>query len=320
MKILITGGAGFIGSYLTEHLLSEEHEVMVVDDLSTGNIENIAHLQENDNFEFYEGSILNYKLMLRLVTSCDIIYHLAAAVGVTYIIEHPLDSLITNVRGTEIVLDLAHVFRKKIFMSSSSEVYGKNGTSPFKESDDRILGAVTIPRWGYSCAKAFGEFLAVSYYKSKEVDVVIGRLFNICGPRQSGDYGMVIPRFIKQALKNEPITVYGDGNQVRSFTYITDAITAISLLMNQKKATGEIFNIGSSDSISIIYLAKKIKEMTQSSSEIIVTPYAQVYPEDFEDMLYRVPDIQKIKELTGFTPTIKLEEMLEKIITEHRGN
>ncbi|MCP4649355.1 MAG: NAD-dependent epimerase/dehydratase family protein [PVC group bacterium] len=317
MKILITGGAGFIGSHLAEYLLDQNHEVIVVDNLSTGSIENIAHLTEYDNFEFYEGSILNYKLMLRLVTSCECIYHLAAAVGVKYVVEHPLDSLIVNVRGTEIVLDLANVFRKKVFLASSSEVYGKNGTRPFQENDDRILGSIAVSRWGYSCSKAFDEFLAAAYYKSSKLDVVIGRLFNVCGPKQKGIYGMVIPRFIQQALNNQPITVYGEGTQIRSFTYITDAITAIEKLMSDSQAKGEVFNIGSPESISIMELAEKIKELCQSDSEIITVPYEEVYEGDFEDMLYRLPDISKLKAVTGFNPEVSLEEMLKKITKEY---
>lgn len=319
MKALITGGAGFIGSYLAESLLKKETEVFIIDDLSTGKRENISHLLEEKNFYFYEGNILDYKLMLKLVTSCDIIYHLAAAVGVKYVIEHPLDSLVTNVRGTEIVLELGNIFRKKIFIASSSEVYGKNGNGPLKETDDRILGRVTVPRWGYSCSKTFDEFLALAYYKCKSLPVIISRLFNICGPRQSSQYGMVIPRFVQQALKGEPITVYGDGTQVRSFTYVTDAIEALQLLMNTPRAEGEIFNIGSAESVSIVELAKKIRDLCNSNSQIVLVPYAKAFSDDFEDMLYRVPDISKIKQLTGFTPKYKLEEMLKVIIDNYRS-
>lgn len=318
MKALITGGAGFIGSYLAEKLLQEKNEVLVVDDLSTGKTENIVSFKAHKNFHFYEGSIMDYKLMLKLVTSCDCIYHLAAAVGVKYIIEHPLESLLTNVRGTEIVLELANIFKKRIFLSSSSEIYGKNSNHPLKETADRILGRVTVMRWGYSCSKTFDEFLALAYYKTKKLPIVIGRLFNICGPRQSPHYGMVIPRFVQQALKNEPITVYGDGTQVRSFTYISDATQAIVALMNEPKAVGEIFNIGSSESIAIIDLAKKIKTLAKSNSEILFIPYEKAYADDFEDMHYRIPDISKFQILTKIAPKVKLDEMLRVIIDSQR--
>ncbi|MDD5746236.1 MAG: GDP-mannose 4,6-dehydratase [Candidatus Omnitrophica bacterium] len=320
MRILLTGGAGFIGSHLVRRLLAEGNQVAIIDDLSTGKRENIIDLEGNENFTFYEGSILNYKLMLKLVTECDCVYHLAAAVGVKYIVEHPLDSLITNVRGTEIVFELAHIFKKKVFLASSSEVYGKNGTRPFKENDDRILGSVTIPRWGYAFSKGFDEFLAISYARERSLPVVVGRLFNICGPRQTPHYGMVIPRMIEQAVKQEPITVYGDGSQVRSFTYVGDAVDAMIRLMNTPGAEGEIFNIGSPEPVSINNLAKKIKELTGSSSDIVFIPYTQAYNNDFEDMVYRVPDISKIKDLLQFTPNINLEEMLKAIINAYRSN
>ena len=320
MRILLTGGAGFIGSHLAERLLGEGYRVTIVDDLSTGKRSNLAGVEANENFTFYEGSILNYKLMLKLVTECDCIYHLAAAVGVKYIVEHPLESLITNVRGTEIIFELSHVFKKKVFLASSSEVYGKNGTRPFKETDDRILGAVTVPRWGYAFSKGFDEFLAISYARESSLPVIVGRLFNICGPRQTPHYGMVIPRMIEQALKHEPITVYGNGSQVRSFTYVGDAVDAMVRLMQTPKAEGEVFNVGSPEPIAIIDLAKKIKELTGSNSEIVFIPYAQAYNNDFEDMFYRVPDVSKIQNVIQFTPKLNLEEILKAIINEYRSN
>jgi len=321
MRILVTGGAGFIGSYLAESLLDDGHEVTVIDNLSTGSKDNIAHLENNERFRFIEGDILAYKLMLKHVIECDCIYHLAAAVGVKYVLDNQLDSLITNVRGTEILLDLAHVFKKKVFFSSSSEVYGKNGGSKsFKETDDRVLGAVNISRWGYAFSKGFDEFLAVAYYQSKGLPIVVGRLFNICGPRQSPHYGMVIPRFVQQAIKNEPITVYGDGKQVRSFTYITDAVAAIKAIMGEKEAEGEVFNIGSCESISIAELAEKIRAFSNSSSEIRFVPYEQAYNNNFEDMIYRVPDISKIEKLIGPFSKLKLDEMIKDIINHYRGN
>jgi len=321
MRILITGGAGFIGSSLAQSLLNDGHVVTVIDNLSTGSEDNITELENNEKFRFVVGDILDYKLMLKYVSECDCIYHLAAAVGVKYVLDNQLDSLITNVRGTEIILDLAYVFKKKIFFSSSSEVYGKNGTlESFKETDDRILGAVNISRWGYAFSKGFDEFLAVAYHRSRGLPVVVGRLFNICGPRQSPHYGMVIPRFIQQALKNEPITVYSDSKQVRSFTYITDAVAAIKAIMDKKEAHGEVFNIGSYESISIGELAEKIKLFSNSSSEICFVPYEQAYNNDFEDMFYRVPDISKIEELIGPVANLKLDEMIKGIINHFRGN
>lgn len=321
MRILLTGGAGFIGSYLAESLLNDGHGVTVIDNLSTGSEHNIAHLENNERFSLVVGDILDYKLMLKYVSECDCIYHLAAAVGVKYVLDNQLDSLITNVRGTEIVLDLAHVFKKKVFFSSSSEVYGKNGgLKSFKETDDRILGAVNISRWGYAFSKGFDEFLAVAYHRSKGLPIVVGRLFNICGPRQSPHYGMVIPRFVQQAIKNEPITVYGDGKQVRSFTYITDAVAAIKAIMGEKEAEGGVFNIGSCESISIAELAVKIRAFSNSSSEIHFIPYEQAYNNNFEDMFYRVPDISKIEKLIGPIAKLKLDEMIKEVINHYRGN
>lgn len=320
MNILLTGGAGFVGSYLAESLIKDGHELTVIDNLITGSRNNILDLEKNKRFRFIEGSILDYKLMLKLVTECDQIYHLAAAVGVKYVIENPLDSLITNVRGTEIVFELAHVFNKKVFFASSSEVYGKDAAAPFNEDDDRVMGSVFKSRWGYAFSKGFDEFLAVAYFQEKKLPIVIGRLFNVYGPRQSHDYGMVIPRFIEQALKNEPITVYGDGKQVRSFTYIDYVVSVIRALMDNPKATGEIFNIGNSQSITIGELAQKIKQLCNSNSEIVSVPYSQVYGDNFEDMLYRVPNTAKFEELTGFIPSIKLDEMLKIIIDHHRGS
>jgi len=320
MKILLTGGAGFIGSHLADCLLEDDNQIIALDNLSTGSAQNISHLYNNQAFTFFEGNILNYKLMQKLISECDCIYHLAAAVGVKYIVDNPLESLITNVRGTEIILELAHTFKKKVFIASSSEVYGKDGSAPFKETDDRVLGSSFICRWGYAFSKGIDEFLALAYYKSKQLPVVVGRLFNICGPRQSANYGMVIPRFIEQAFKNESITIYGDGKQVRSFTYVLDAVRAIKTLMDEPKAEGEIFNIGSKEAITIADLAHKIKTLTKSDSQITFVPYKKAYDKGFEDMFYRVPDVTKIEALLGSRPQKNIDQILETIINSHRGD
>lgn len=314
MRALITGGAGFIGSHLAEELLKGGNEITVIDDLSTGRKENISHLQGKPNFRFVQDTIMNENRMGELIDDCEIVYHLAAAVGVKFIIEHPLKSMEINVRGTEIVLELASKGKKKVLLTSTSEIYGKKEDGLFKEDDDRILGTTTISRWSYSCTKALDEFLALAYYREKGLPVVIVRLFNTCGPRQTGRYGMVIPRFIEQALSGKPITIYGDGKQTRSFTYVTDVVKAIVALANHPKAVGEIFNLGSEEGITITDLAKRIKELANSRSEIIFVPYEEAYEKDFEDMRHRVPDISKVRQLIGYSPRVGLDEMLRKII------
>lgn len=317
MKNLITGGAGFIGSHLAEELLRRGEEVVAVDNLSTGSIENIKHLKSNAKFAFHIDTIMNEDLMRRLVKDCDLVYHMAAAVGVKYIIDNPLESMQTNVKGTEIVLELANSHgKKKVIMASTSEIYGKDrpGKRVFKEDDDRVLGPTTISRWSYSCAKAMDEFLSLAYWREKKLPVVIVRFFNTVGPRQSGMYGMVVPRFVKHALLNQPITIYGDGKQTRSFTYVSDAVRAIIGLAHNQKAVGEIFNIGNPNAISIRELAEKIKKLTGSDSPIVHIPYEKAYEKGFEDMRHREPDIAKIKDLIGFQPKVDLDEMLEHII------
>ncbi|MCX5677928.1 MAG: GDP-mannose 4,6-dehydratase [Candidatus Omnitrophica bacterium] len=317
MKSLITGGAGFIGSHLAEELLRRNEEVAVIDNLSTGNMENIKHLKLNPKFSLYIDTIMNEKLMKRLVRDCDTVYHMAAAVGVKYIIDNPLESMHTNVQGTEIVLELANsIGKKKVIIASTSEIYGKDrpGKRIFKEDDDRVLGPTTISRWSYSCAKAMDEFLSLAYWREKKLPVVIVRFFNTVGPRQSGMYGMVVPRFVKCALLDKPIIIYGDGKQTRSFTYVSDAVRAITALANNRKAVGEIFNIGNPNTISIQALAVKIKKLTKSDSPIVHIPYEKAYEKGFEDMRHRAPDIKKIKNLIGFQPKVDLEEMLMNII------
>ncbi len=314
MKALITGGAGFIGSHLAEELLNRGEMVSVIDDLSTGRLENVEHLMSSPRFSIAVETILNETVMDRLVSECDIIYHLAAAVGVELIVNKPVEVIERNILGTEMVLKLANRYLKKVVVTSTSEIYGKSEQVPFKENDDRVLGPTTKNRWSYSSTKAIDEFLALAYHKEKSLDVVIVRLFNTVGPRQTGQYGMVIPRFVVQALKNEPITVYGDGKQVRCFGYVSDVVGAIISLANHSKAIGQIFNVGNNEPITILNLARKIKEKANSSAEIIFVPYGEAYEEGFEDMAIRSPDLTKIKTLIGYEPEINLDSILDNVI------
>jgi len=314
LKVLITGGAGFIGSHLGERLLKENNKVIALDNLSTGSLFNILHLKDNKKFEFVEGSILNEVLVDKLVERCDMIFHLAAAVGVQLIVKHPLESLVTNIKGSEIVLDMANRYRKKILITSTSEIYGKNTNGPLKEEDDRILGSPLKSRWSYSTAKAVDEILAYLYFKEKNVPSIIVRLFNTVGPRQSASYGMVIPRFVKQALKNDNITVYGTGNQTRCFLHVQDAVEALVKLSKNPKSIGEVFNIGSQEEISIKALAERVVKMAESSSKIDLIPYNEAYEEGFEDMQRRVPDVSKIKSLVGFEPRFNLGHIIKEVI------
>ncbi|MBN1871889.1 MAG: GDP-mannose 4,6-dehydratase [Candidatus Omnitrophica bacterium] len=315
MKILITGGAGFIGSHLAEALLEKSHKVNIIDNLSTGSMDNIEHLKNNKRFSYYIDTIMDVKLMKKLIKDCDAVFHLAAAVGVKYIIDNPLESIKTNIGGTEIVLENAsRLGKKKVILASTSEVYGKNmdGLKSFKETDDRVLGTTTIPRWSYSCTKALDEFLALAYYREKKLPIVVVRLFNTCGPRQTGRYGMVLPRFVKQALSNRPITVYGDGSQTRCFTYISDVVGALDSLMDCEKTVGEIFNLGNPQPISMNELAKKVKRLTGSISKIIHIPYEEAYEKGFEDMKHRQPDISKIKRFIKFNPSVSIDEIIKR--------
>jgi UDP-glucose 4-epimerase len=316
MNILITGGAGFIGSHLAEELLKKGDRVYIIDDLSTGSEENISHLKNHPNLIFVKDSVTNEIIMRKLIDTCDVVYHLAAAVGVKYIMENPLRSIETNVRGTEVVLELASKDRKKVLIASSSEVYGKNTSAVYTENADSIFGSSKTIRWNYAVSKMLDEFLSFAYHREKGVPTVIVRFFNICGPRQSERYGMVIPRFVKQALLGHPITIYGDGKQTRSFTHVNDAVRGIMALMESPEAEGDIFNVGNPDGISIEDLAKRIKTMTGSSSEIVYIPYEQAYGEGFEDMRFRVPDVTKIHNTVGYIPELKLEDMLRMVI-EH---
>jgi len=319
MKCLVTGGAGFIGSYLCEKLLEMGNAVLCVDQLYTGSLENIGHIRKNKNFEFIQENIMNYRALERLTAKCDIIFHLAAAVGVKLIVDDPVGTLTTNVRGTEILLDLANYNKKKIFIASTSEIYGKNYKKGLEENDDRILGSTNRLRWSYSTSKAVDEYLAFAYHQEKGLEFVIGRFFNTIGPRQTGEYGMVVPRFVKAALTNRPLTVYEDGSQVRTFTYVTDAVDAVIGLMDEGKCIGEVFNIGSTEPITILDLAKKIIDLTGSSSEIQLTPYEKVYGSGFEDMKERIPNIDKIKRFINYQPKVSLEESLSNIIQFYKA-
>ena len=319
MKVLITGGAGFIGSHLAERHLDMGDEVSIIDNLSTGRITNVQHLENNPNFECVIDDVLNVEIMRELVGKCDLIYHLAAAVGVDFIIDNPLQSLTTNIKGTEIVLELANEKKKKVVLASTSEIYGKkNGYVPFKEDSDRILGPTTVIRWSYSTSKAVDELFALAYWREKRLPCVIVRPFNIIGPRQTGDYGMVVPRFVKQALLGHPIRVHGDGEQRRCWTYIDDALDGFVALALNDQAVGEIFNLGSHFEMSIKDLAYKIRELTDSKSEIQYIPYEQAWPRDaYEDLVFRAPDLEKIRSCVGYDPKVTLEEALNRIIAHY---
>jgi len=318
VRILITGGAGFIGSYLAEAYLKRGDEVYVIDDLSTGNLDNIKPLMDNHKFHFVNDTVLNRLAMLELTGICEVVAHLAAAVGVRLIIDDPLKSLHTNIVGTEIVLDLANKFRKKVFLASTSEVYGRNSKVPLNEEDNRIYGSTTVARWSYASSKALDEFLGLAYWKIKRLPVTVARFFNTVGPRQTGRYGMVIPRFVGQALRNEPITVYGDGTQTRNFTYVGDVVRCVMALIDEPKAVGEIFNIGGEGEISINDLAGRVKQLTGSASPITHIPYESAYQEGFEDMERRVPDITKVRNLVDYRNTHTLDDILHKVIEYER--
>ncbi len=319
MRGLITGGAGFIGSHLAEELLNRGHEVWVVDNLATGSLENIAHLQPHKDFNFVLGTITNADLVASLVERVDVIYHLAAAVGVRLIIDRPVETIETNILGTETLLRLANERRTKVILASKSEVYGKNEKAPFSEEHDLVLGPTIKGRWSYACSKAIDEFLALAYWRQWNLPVVIVRFFNTVGPRQTGRYGMVIPNFVDQALKGEPITVFGDGNQSRCFTYVTDAVRAVAALAECPEAVGEVFNVGSTHEITIAELALRVKQLTGSPSEIIYVPYDEAYEEGFEDMQRRVPDVSKIQRLIGYAPSMAIDAILLAVIDFHRA-
>jgi UDP-glucose 4-epimerase len=319
-RSLITGGAGFVGSHLAEELLQRGEEVYILDDLSTGCIDNIEHLKGNSKFRYIIDSVQNEPVVAELVDHCEVIYHLAAAVGVKLIVESPVNTIETNVHGTEVVLKHACKKKKKVLITSTSEVYGKSSCVPFREEQDLVLGPTTKGRWSYACSKALDEFLAIAYWNEKRLPVVVARLFNTVGPRQTGRYGMVIPNFVQQAMAGHPITVYGDGQQSRAFGYVGDVVRALADLTQHPAAAGEVFNVGNTKEITINALAELVKRMTGSDSRIIHIPYDRAYEKGFEDMPRRVPDIGKIQRLIGYEPSMELEDVLEVIIAAAQHN
>jgi nucleoside-diphosphate-sugar epimerase len=319
MRALLTGGAGFVGSHLTEALLDQGHSVQVIDDLSTGSMDNIVHLKGRPGFAYVIDSIMNESLTAELIDRADVVFHLAAAVGVKLIVEAPVRTIETNVHGTEVVLTHASKKGKLVVIFSTSEVYGKNVDVPFDEDADLVMGPTPKHRWAYACSKALDEFLALAYWKERKLPVVIVRLFNTVGPRQTGRYGMVIPTFVRQALLGVPITVYGDGRQTRSFTYVGDVVNGLVALADEPRAIGQVFNLGNSEEISIGELAERVKTMTGSASEIVRIPYDEAYEAGFEDMPRRVPNLAKARALVGYTPTIGLDEILRRVIDHTRA-
>ena len=318
MRHLITGGAGFIGSHLAEALLARGDEVFILDDLSTGSVENIRHLKTHERFHYFFDSITNKQLLAELVDESDIIFHLAAAVGVRLIVESPVRTIETNVYGTQLVLDAASKKKKMVFTASTSEVYGKSEKVPFHEDADLVLGATTIGRWSYAASKALDEFLALSYSKERKQPVIVARLFNTVGPRQTGRYGMVLPNFVRQALDGAPITVFGDGRQSRCFCDVRDTVEAILRLAGTEKAVGEVVNIGSSEEITIEGLARAVKQRTKSDSPITFTPYDQAYEPGFEDMPRRVPSLEKLERLTSFRPATPLLQIIDRVASHFK--
>ena len=319
MRILITGGAGFIGSHLADAYLRRGDEVFVLDDLSTGSIRNIEHLKNNPGFHYTIDTVQNQPVTAELIDQCDAVVHLAAAVGVKLIVESPVRTIETNVHGTEVVLSLANKKKKKVLIASTSEVYGLSAEIPFREDGNLVMGATTKGRWSYACSKAIDEFLALAYWRERKLPTVIVRLFNTVGPRQTGQYGMVIPTFVKQALAGRPITVYGDGKQSRCFGYVGDIVGALVKLVDHDDAVGEVFNIGSDEEITILGLAERVKDLTRSNSEIVFVPYDEAYEEGFEDMPRRIPDITKVNALVGFRAEMSLDGILQSVIDYQSG-
>jgi UDP-glucose 4-epimerase len=320
MRVLITGGAGFIGSHVAEAYLARGDEVLVLDDLSTGSIDNIRHLKTNPRFHYTIESVHHAPTVAELIDQCDVVIHLAAAVGVRLIVESPVRTIETNVHGTEVVLAKANKKKKKVLIASTSEVYGLSDQVPFREDGNLVLGATAKGRWSYACSKAIDEFLALAYWRERKLPTVIVRLFNTVGPRQTGQYGMVVPTFVKQALTGRPITIHGDGRQSRCFGHVSDVVRALVALMDHPGAVGEVFNIGSDEEVTIRSLAERVKALSDSRSEIVSVPYEQAYGEGFEDMPRRVPDLAKIGGLIGYRPTRSLDQILQSVIEFFRDS
>lgn len=320
MRVLITGGAGFIGSHLAEAYLENGDEVYIIDDLSTGSLDNINHLKEHYQKRFFVhiDTIMNKDILLELIGTCDIVHHMAAAVGVEYILNNPMESITTNIQGAETVLELCNKFKKRVLIASTSEVYGKHTHAPLIETDNIIYGPSSKFRWSYAASKLMDEFMSLAYFRTTGLPVTIARLFNTVGPRQTGTYGMVIPRFVSQALRNEPLKVYGDGSQTRTFTYVKDVVWALMRLIKKDEAFGQVYNIGGIEEVSILDLAKRIIEACNCQSEIELIPYEKAFGKDFEDMQRRVPGIDKIKQLIGFDPQTPLDAILTKVISYMR--
>ncbi len=319
MRALITGGAGFIGSHLADRLLDRGDQVVLLDDLSTGRLSNIEHLNGRSDAEFVLGSILNTDLVDKVVSRVDTIFHLAAAVGVNLIVEKPLESLITNIRGTETVVEKAHKYNTRILVMSTSEIYGKNTSDSLSEDDDRILGSPLKSRWSYSEAKAIDEILAYTYWREKGLETVIIRLFNTVGPRQTGSYGMVVPRFVGQALRHQPLTIFGEGTQTRCFCHVSDVVGGLVALSEHPEAFGRVFNLGGTEEISIGDLAERIIELAGSDSEVEYIPYDAAYEEGFEDMVRRVPNVDRARQLVGFEPSVGLDEIIRSVIEDQQA-
>jgi UDP-glucose 4-epimerase len=318
-KALVTGGAGFIGSHLCEHLLDRGWEVFALDDLSTGSMVNVALLKDRPDFHLVIDSVLSPTIVNEIVYKCDVVFHLAAAVGVRLIVEQPVRTLVTNVQGTEIVLEYCNRFGKRVLIASSSEVYGDHrGEEPLTESAPRIYGPTTARRWAYADSKAMDEFLALAYHQERGLDCVIARLFNTVGPRQSGHYGMVIPRFVQNALAHRPLEIHGDGTQTRCFCHVSDTVRALSALMDEPAATGEIYNVGSTNRISILDLADRVRQLTSSDSGVVFVPYEEVYGQGIEDMVHRIPSLEKIKADIGWQPSLDLERILADVVDHAR--
>jgi UDP-glucose 4-epimerase len=318
VRALITGGAGFIGCHLSEALLDKGHEVLVLDNLSTGSIDNITHLKGRPGFEYFVDSVNNEPLLAELIDRSDVVFHLAAAVGVKLIVEQPVYTIETNVHGTEVVLKHANKKKKLVVIASTSEVYGKSEDVPFREDSDLVMGPTPKHRWAYACSKAIDEFLALAYWKERKLPVIIVRFFNTVGPRQTGQYGMVIPNFVRQALAGEPITVFGDGTQSRSFTHVADVVGALIKLVNEPKAIGEVINIGNVQETTILALAERIRELSGSKSTIKFIPYEEAYESGFEDMPRRVPALAKVEGLIGYKPEHQLDAILTQVIDYFR--